>query len=108
MPVKRRAARAASVAGREWYDWLPIHSLTTAEVFETIRAAGQEPHPAYAAGNLRLSCVFCIMGDKRDLALGAKARPDLFAKYVEMEKRTGYTLHMSRKPLTQLVAEAAL
>jgi hypothetical protein len=34
--------------------------------------------------------------------------PELFARYVELEKRTGYTMHMSRKTLTQLVEEAAL
>jgi 3'-phosphoadenosine 5'-phosphosulfate sulfotransferase (PAPS reductase)/FAD synthetase len=97
-----------SVAGREWYDWNPIFTLSTAEVFAMIRDAGQEPHPAYAGGNERLSCVFCIMGSKNDLAHGAKARPDLFAKYVELENRTGYTMHMSRKSLTQLVAEAQI
>lgn len=96
-----------SVAGREWYDWAPIHGLSTAEVFAIIRSAGQKPHPAYANGNERLSCVFCIMGSKNDLAHGAKCHPELFARYVEMEKKTGYTMHMSRKPLAELVAEAA-
>jgi 3'-phosphoadenosine 5'-phosphosulfate sulfotransferase (PAPS reductase)/FAD synthetase len=97
-----------SVAGRDWYDWNPIFTLSTDEVFETIRQNGQEPHWAYAEGNERLSCVFCIMGSKNDLARGAKARPDLFAKYVELEQRTGYTMHMSRKSLTELVAEAQI
>lgn len=97
-----------SVAGRDWYEWAPIHTLSTDEVFATIRAAGQEPHPAYAAGNERLSCVFCIMGSKNDIRQGAIARPDLFARYVELEERTGYTMHMSRKSLKQLVAEAEL
>lgn len=97
-----------SVAGRDWYEWAPIHALSTDQVFATIAAAGQQPHPAYAAGNERLSCVFCIMGSKNDIALGAKARPDLFARYVELEARTGYTMHMSRKSLMQLVAEAQI
>jgi 3'-phosphoadenosine 5'-phosphosulfate sulfotransferase (PAPS reductase)/FAD synthetase len=91
-----------SAAGREWYDWAPVHSMTTIEVFAAIAAAGQEPHPAYAAGNERLSCVFCIMGSRNDLRQGAKARPELFARYVELERRTGYTMHMSRKPLAEL------
>lgn len=99
-----------SIAGRDWYDWLPIHDMDTATVFATISGAGQQPHWAYAAGNQRLSCVFCIMGSPRDLANGAKHRPDLFAKYREIEQRTGYTMHQSRKPLDELVAkgEAAL
>lgn len=96
-----------SIASREWFDWLPIHTMSTADVFATISGAGQEPHPAYAMGNERLSCVFCIMASKRDLQNGAKHHPALFAKYVELEQRTGYTMHMSRKSLTELVGEAA-
>lgn len=95
-----------SKAGRTWYEWCPIFTLSTEEVFATIAAAGQQPHAAYAAGNERLSCVFCIMGSKNDILRGAIARPELFAEYVAMEERTGYTMHMSRKSLTQIVAEA--
>lgn len=94
-----------SRAGRTWLEWLPIHDLTTAEVFETIRAAGQTPHWAYAAGNSRLSCVFCILASPKDLANGAKHRPELLARYLELEARTGYTMHQSRKPLAQLVEQ---
>jgi 3'-phosphoadenosine 5'-phosphosulfate sulfotransferase (PAPS reductase)/FAD synthetase len=97
-----------SVNHREWYDWCPIFTLSTTEVFDIIRNAGQSPHAAYAAGNERLSCVFCIMGSRNDIRLGAAARPDLFAKYVELEDRTGYTMHMSRKSLRELVADAAI
>lgn len=97
-----------SVAGRDWYDWAPIHSLSTVEVFATIRDAGQEPHPAYAAGNQRLSCVFCIMASRNDLRIGAQLNPDLFKRYVALEEKTGYTMHMSRKSLTELVSEATV
>lgn len=96
-----------SVAGRVWHEWLPIHHYTEDQVFRTIRGAGQEPHWAYAAGNRRLSCVFCIMGHPRDIANGAKHRPELYAKYVEIEQRTGYTMHQSRKSLPELVKEGS-
>jgi 3'-phosphoadenosine 5'-phosphosulfate sulfotransferase (PAPS reductase)/FAD synthetase len=95
-------------AGREWYDWAPTHTPSTEQVLATIAAAGQSPHPAYTAGNERLPCVSCIMGPKGDIARGALARPELFARHVEPGQRTGHTMHMSRKPLTQLVAEAQL
>lgn len=88
-------------ARREWYSWLPIHALTTAEVFAAIREAGQEPHPAYALGNERLSCVFCILGSAGDARNGAIRHPDLFARFVEMERSTGYTAHQSRKGLEE-------
>lgn len=103
-----RKNERGSIAGREWFEWLPIHGLSREDVFATIRGAGQVPHWAYAAGNDRLSCTFCIMGSPRDIANGARHRPDLLAKYVEIERRTGYTMHMSRKSLTQLVAEATV
>lgn len=93
-----------SVAGRDWYEWLPIHGLTAEEVFSVIAAAGQKPHWAYAAGNDRLSCVFCIMGCAKDLANGAKHRPELYAKYREIEERTGYSMHQSRRTLDVMVA----
>jgi len=91
-----------SKRGREAYDWLPIHGATTADVFATIKQAGQEPHWAYAAGNERLSCVFCIMGSANDARVGATERPELFERYVAIEDKTGYTMHMSRKSLTEL------
>lgn len=99
---------ALARAGRLAWNWLPIFTLSTADVFATIAAAGQTAHPAYAAGNERLSCVFCIMGSANDIARGALARPELFARYVELEARTGYTMHQSRKSLAQIVAEAAI
>jgi 3'-phosphoadenosine 5'-phosphosulfate sulfotransferase (PAPS reductase)/FAD synthetase len=78
--------------GRAWYIWLPIHELTTAQVFDTIRKAGQEPHWAYAKGSSRLSCSFCIMANKSDLAIAARERPELFKKYVDLEKKIGHTV----------------
>jgi len=92
-----------SVAGRTWMSWCPIFKLSTADVFATIAAAGQAPHWAYAAGNERLSCLFCIMGSKADLQNAAKHRPDIYAKFVALEEKTGYTMHQSRRSLRELV-----
>lgn len=95
-----------SIAGRTWFDWLPIFDLTTDQVFQTIANAGETPHSAYAAGNERLSCMFCIMGSRNDLRNAAIANPDLYRRYVETEARTGYTMHQSRIPLVQLTGVA--
>lgn len=86
----------------EWYDWLPIHSMTTSEVFATIAAAGQKPHWAYEAGMSRLSCSFCIMASKSDLCTAARLRPELYKKYVELEIKIGHTLQMSKKTLPEI------
>jgi 3'-phosphoadenosine 5'-phosphosulfate sulfotransferase (PAPS reductase)/FAD synthetase len=99
-----------SVAGRLWFDWLPIHNLTRDDVLQVVADAGEQLHPAYAAGNDRLSCMFCIMGSSNDLRHAALANPGLYRRYVEVEQRTGYTMHMSRKSLpiiTGIPVEAA-
>jgi 3'-phosphoadenosine 5'-phosphosulfate sulfotransferase (PAPS reductase)/FAD synthetase len=90
-------------ATRSWYEWLPIHDLTVDQVFASIKASGQELHYAYSLGNERLSCVFCIMGSTGDCQNGAKHNPALFAKYVALEQKTGYTMHQSRKSLHEIV-----
>lgn len=101
---KRNAGN--SKAGREWYDWLPIHDLSEDEVFATIRHAEQEPHWAYAAGMSRLSCCFCIMASQADLTTAARLKPDLYRRYAETEQRLGFTLSMSRQSLPEITGVA--
>jgi len=78
-------------AGREWYEFSPIHDLTTEQVFQVIAQAGQKPHWAYQR-NDRLSCVFCVFGSLGDLRHGAEQRPELYRQYVELEHATGKTI----------------
>lgn len=86
-----------SKAGREWYDWLPIHDLSEQEVFRAIKEAGEKPHWAYKAGMSRLSCCFCIMSSKSDLITAAKLNPSLYRKHVDTEKRIGQSMMMPIK-----------
>lgn len=87
--------KTLSKAGRTVHDWNPIHDWSTAKVFNTIRDYGQSPFWAYAKGNERLSCVFCIMGCDGDLRNGAEQNPELARKYIELERKTGYTMFAS-------------
>lgn len=96
-----------SKAGREWYDWLPIHDLSDSAVFALIKDAGQEPHWAYSQGMTRLSCCFCIMASKSDLCTAARLNPALYRRYAETEKRIGHTLSMSRRTLPEITGIAA-
>lgn len=89
-----------------WYEWLPVHALSTSEIFGVISDAGQSPHYAYALGNERLSCIYCIMGSVNDLQNGAKHNLAVLVEYDKLEKQTGYTMHMSRIPLVELAALA--
>jgi len=90
-----------------WHEWLPIHHMSKREVFDTIAGAGQRWHYAYDLGNDRLSCVYCMFGSEGDLRNGAVERPELLSEYDELEQRTGYTMHMSRIPLREIVKGAA-
>ncbi|HDX8428264.1 TPA: phosphoadenosine phosphosulfate reductase family protein [Aeromonas veronii] len=102
VPLKVDTRTSNGVA--TWYEWLPVHELKTDQVFAGIAEAGQQPHYAYALGNDRLSCVFCIMASKGDLCNGAKHHPSLLDQYAALEQKTGYTMHMSRTPIKELVA----
>jgi 3'-phosphoadenosine 5'-phosphosulfate sulfotransferase (PAPS reductase)/FAD synthetase len=86
-----------SKAGREWWDWLPIHDWSVGRVFATIAEAGQEPHWAYSKGMTRLSCCFCIMASKHDLTTAAKLNPALYRRYVMLERSTGQVMLMPSK-----------
>lgn len=88
--------KTLSKAGREIWDYMPIFELTTANVFWTIRQAGQRPFHVYEdtsehRGNDRMSCVFCIMANKNDLRNGLRWRPELAAKIAQIEADTGWT-----------------
>lgn len=95
-----------SKAGREWYDWLPVHSMTERMVYANIAAAGQRPHPVYAAGMKRFSCMFCIMASEQDLTTAARLAtqrpellndPELYRKYGDLERSTGQVMIMPSK-----------
>lgn len=95
-----------SKAGRDWYDWLPIHHLSKDDVFTMIKEAGQQPHPIYALGMSRFSCVFCIMASEDDLRTAARLAterpellndPHLYREYVRLERKTEHVMMMPTK-----------
>lgn len=94
-----------SKAGREWHEWLPIHDWSVEEVFSEILAAGQKAHWAYYEGMSRLSCCFCIMSNKEDLATAARLNPVLYARYVGLERSTGQVMLMPTKKHGRLTLE---
>lgn len=96
-----------SKAGREVYHWYPIFDWLETKVRATVADAGQELHWAYGEGMTRLSCCFCIMASKRDLATAARLKPELLARYVELEERTGYSM-IAKKTLREILADESV
>jgi 3'-phosphoadenosine 5'-phosphosulfate sulfotransferase (PAPS reductase)/FAD synthetase len=88
--VPFRFDQQASNGKRAVFTWLPLHDWTTAQVWERIRQAGLESHPAYVLGMPRLSCVFCIFSPRNALVLAGKHNPGLLKEYVAVEKEIGH------------------
>lgn len=100
-----KACKRLTSGGRTGFEWYPIFDMSTEGVFQTVAQAGQQLHWAYAAGNERLSCMFCIFGSPKDLANGARHNRALADRYIALEQTTGYTMHVSQRPLGDLIAE---
>ena len=78
---------------RQWYVWHPIHDLTEAEVWKIVKSSGHEAHPVYETGKTRAGCKLCILGNKRDLQIGALHDPELYRDFVKLEQEVGHTVH---------------
>ncbi len=94
-----------SKAGREWYDWLPIHDMKLEQVWQILRESNRDVHWAYKRGMSRLSCAFCIMASQPDLRTAAVHNPELFGRYVELERQQGRSMLMPKKGLPQFLEE---
>lgn len=79
---------------RTWFEWLPIHKLTTKQVFTKISEEKQKPHWAYSKGMKRLSCCFCIMSCQEDILTAKALQPVLFQRYAKTERRLNFTMTM--------------
>lgn len=81
------------------YSWRPIVDYKVADVFETMRRAGVEPHIAYTQyGSSRLSCRFCMLasiGDHR-AAVSNPASHDLLRRMVQLEVKSTFAFQGAR------------
>lgn len=75
-----------SAGHRQVFKYRPVLKLRKWEIWQKIRASGLKAHPAYALGNDRLSCALCVFANITDLKNGARARPDLAQRYLEIER----------------------
>lgn len=74
---------------RQVDNWYPIFYWTPAEVWDVISRSGVPHHWAYDIGMPRLSCVFCVFGNRDALMLAGLYNPELLKQYVDMERHLG-------------------
>lgn len=70
------------------YTWLPIHHWSLDQVWDIHDQTGFAPHEAYTTyGMTRVSCVFCILSSKADMANAATAaqNADIYREMVDLE-----------------------
>jgi 3'-phosphoadenosine 5'-phosphosulfate sulfotransferase (PAPS reductase)/FAD synthetase len=95
----------ASNGRRRVDDWYPIHHWTLAQVWARIDAAGTRPHHAYREGMSRLSCRFCVLASRSDLACSARLNPELAQRYADVEQRVGHRFRADLS-MADIIAEA--
>lgn len=82
---------SASNGRRSVDTWLPIHEWTVEQVWTRIKKSGVRWHNAYDLGMPRLSCCFCVMGNRDSLLLAGHHNRELLDQYVAVEQKINHT-----------------
>lgn len=80
--------------GTRGVDWLPIADMTTDQVFLAHRAHDFRLHEAYTKyGSTRVSCAFCIMGNRADLVASSVCadNADIYREMCELEITSAFS-----------------
>lgn len=88
-PILERNRMSGKGTLRVVTTWLPIHQLTTEQVWEIHQENGIVSHEAYRMGMRRLSCRACPLAGNEDLVLSAQLNPGIFDEYAEAEVDMG-------------------
>lgn len=86
---------------REVWDWLPIHTWSERDVWQSIEASGIRSHDAYRLGMPRLSCRFCIFAPRDALIIAGRANPELLDEYCAVEAEIGHDFQHG-KPISKI------
>lgn len=96
-----------------WNELLPVHTLSEfREVYQLCKESGLSLwdaaefiadryfgympfHPAYLAGNHRLSCALCILADLNDIINGITFHPALYNRYCRLEMKSGFSFRQN-------------
>lgn len=97
--------RGASSGRREVTVWHPIHQMTTAQVWSSIRESGAPSHPVYRHVS-RLSCSLCPLAARADLIAAARLRPRLAEQYAALEDEIGHRFRADYS-MAQIIRDAA-
>lgn len=105
LPVFENNERITNESVKHCDNWLPIHDMTTDEVWADIKASGVKHHWVYDAGMPRLSCRFCVLAGRKALVRAAQLDPEGAWKRAMAEEEMGHTFGRDFSML-DIIAEA--
>ena len=94
MPVAKVQPKL-SRKGLTGWDWHPLIEWSTEDVYEYLEMKKKPLHEAYRIyGSSRVSCSFCIMGSRQDLAAATSCADnhDIYRRMVDLEIRSTFSL----------------
>ena len=103
--IEIHRTNATAKAHRLVHQWRSVIDWDEADVWEIIRRWCIAPHPCYAAGWNRCSCMMCIFSLPSHWAGIRELFPERFAEVEEDERVLGFTLD-NKKSLAEYVGDA--
>ena len=103
--IEVHRTNATAKAHRLVHQWRSVIDWDEAQVWDIIRRWRIAPHPCYAAGWNRCSCMMCIFSLPVHWAGIRELFPERFAKVEEDERVLGFTLD-NKNPLAEYVGSA--
>lgn len=94
-PILERNRMSGKGTLRVVTTWLPVHQLSTEQVWKVHQENGLAHHEAYDQGMRRLSCRACPLAHTDDLVRSAQLNPELFEEYAEAEVDMGHQFKKS-------------
>ena len=85
--------------------WRPVIDHSERDIWERIRRHQCVPHPVYACGWNRCSCMMCIFSKREQWAGIRELFPAEFERLANDEKLLGFTMHIGL-PLEEYVGDA--
>lgn len=103
--VELHPTNATKRARRLVHWWRPVIDHSEKDVWERIRRHRCVPHPVYACGWNRCSCMMCIFSKKEQWAGIRELFPAEFERLANDEKILGFTMHIGMS-LDEYVGDA--
>ena len=103
--IELHPTNATKRGNRVVHWWRPVIDHTEQEIWDRLRFHRCVPHPVYACGWNRCSCMMCIFSKREQWAGIRELFPDEYRRIVDDERILGFNMHIGM-PLDEYVGDA--